>query len=84
MNQATLAKISEFLSSFAELLFKMSGLGFWLFVGGFILLLVLFAVLVAKSVLIIVRAIPNLTISQFIKLIVVLALVLIVTGLLVP
>ncbi|MEM4481833.1 MAG: hypothetical protein QXK88_05550 [Desulfurococcaceae archaeon] len=84
MNQDTISKISQFLSGFSELLFKVNGIGFWLFVGGFVLLMILIGALALKVILSLVKAIPNLTIGQFIKLILVLSVVLIISGLFMP
>lgn len=84
MNEATLNKISEFMNGLGELFSRISGIGFWLFVIGFTLLIILVVAILVRILVSIVKIIPNLTIGQFIKLIVVLAVVLIIAGLFFP
>ncbi len=84
MSTATIAKVQEVLAKFMELLSGMSGIGIWLFIVGFVLIIILVAALVLKAIVALVRIIPNLTVGQFVKLIIVLALVLMIAGLLIP
>ena len=76
----TLAKISEFMGQLGGLLSKMSGIGFWLFLAGFTLLAILGIIALSKLLVNLAKIIPNLTLGQFIKFIVAVALVLIVVG----
>ncbi|MEM0003999.1 MAG: hypothetical protein QXE10_02140 [Desulfurococcaceae archaeon] len=84
MNASTISKVGEFMSKFIELLSGFSGIGFWLFVVGFALLLLLVIVVVVKLLVVALKAIPNMTISQFIKFILALSIALIIVGIFMP
>lgn len=84
MSEATLSKVSEFLSQLGVLLSKASGLGFWLFILGFALLALLAMVLVVKLIISLIRILPNLTVGQFVKFVLVLGALLMVLGLFMP
>ncbi|MEM4718227.1 MAG: hypothetical protein QXE81_05660 [Desulfurococcaceae archaeon] len=84
MGSETLAKIGEFMNGLIRLLTGLSGIGFWLFVAGFILLIFLGLVVLGRLFYAVIRTIPNMTVGQFVKFIVVLAVVLIVVGIFLP
>ncbi|MEM4881839.1 MAG: hypothetical protein QXP89_06970 [Desulfurococcaceae archaeon] len=84
VNEMTLSRISDFVSQLGALLSKVSGIGFWLFMLGIALLAVLLFAVVIKLLIHLVKILPNLTIGQFIKFVLVLAVILIVAGLFVP
>lgn len=84
MSEATLSRVQEMLLRIAEFFSRLSGIGYWLFLAGFTLLLILIGVLVIKVLVYALKIIPNLTIGQFIKLLLVIAVVLIVVGLFIP
>jgi hypothetical protein len=76
----TLSKISEFISSIVSSLSSAHGIGYWLFVAGFVILILMATVILLKLFIMAVKAIPNMTIRQFIKFMVALALVLMIAG----
>lgn len=84
VSEMTLSKISDFVSQLSALLSRVSGVGFWLFMLGIALLAILLFAIVIKLLIHLVKILPNLTIGQFIKFVLVLAVILIVVGLFVP
>lgn len=84
MSEATISKVQELFANIAALFSRIGGVGFWLFMAGFVLILIMLAALVLKLLIAIAKAIPNLTVGQFIKLMLALALVLIIVGLFIP
>lgn len=84
MASSTLSKIGEFVGGVFNLLSGLSGIGFWLFAIGFILLLLIVLVIFGRLVYMVIKAIPNMTVNQFFKFIIVLAIVLIIAGLIMP
>ncbi|MEM0099777.1 MAG: hypothetical protein QXS24_02405 [Desulfurococcaceae archaeon] len=84
MAASTISKVGEFMGKFIELLSGFSGIGFWLFVVGFTLLLILVTVIFIKFLVVVLKAIPNMTISQFVKFILALALALMIIGIFMP
>lgn len=84
MGSETLAKIGELMNGLVNLLSGLSGIGFWLFVAGFILLIFLGLVVLGRLFYLVIRAIPNMTVNQFVKFVVVLAVVLMIAGIFLP
>lgn len=84
MNGTTLSRIQELFSGMVELLSKTNGVGFWVFMAGFIILLIVIAAIVIKLLVSLIKLIPSLTVGQFIKLLIAFALVLIVVGIFLP
>lgn len=84
MNETTLSKIQELFNGIVELLSKASGVGFWIFMAGFTILLVVLIALAIRFIISLIKIIPNLTVGQFIKLIVALGIVLIMVGIFLP
>jgi len=81
MNTPTISKISEFIARIGESLASMQGIGYWLFLAGFIILVVMATVLFIRILIVAIREIPNMTVKQFIKFMLALALILMITGL---
>ncbi|MEL9909241.1 MAG: hypothetical protein QXP97_04375 [Desulfurococcus sp.] len=79
-----LDKISSVLNGFFTVLSGINGVGVWLFLTGFTILMII-GLSIAITILIrAVKEIPNLTVSQFIKLTVVTAIVLMIIGIFIP
>ncbi|AFL65977.1 hypothetical protein [Desulfurococcus amylolyticus] len=77
-------KISNVLNGFFTVLSGINGVGVWLFLTGFTILMII-GLSIAITVLIrAVKEIPNLTVSQFIKLTVITAIVLMIIGIFIP
>jgi len=79
-----LEKLSAILSGLSNIVINVSGIGVWLFIAGFIILAV---IMFSLALIILVRAIktlPNLTVSQFLKLMIATAIVLMIAGIIVP
>lgn len=81
MNTPTISKISEFIAKLGENLASMQGIGYWLFLAGFTILVVMATVLFIRILIVAIREIPNMTVKQFIKFMLALALILMITGL---
>jgi hypothetical protein len=84
MNETTISRIQELFSALAEFFSKLSGIGLWFFMVGFFLLLLLAGIILLKALIAVLKIIPNLTVGQFIKLLLVVALVLMIAGLFIP
>lgn len=84
MGSSTLSKIGDFIGGVLNLMSSLSGIGFWLFAIGFILLILIALVIFGRILYLAIKAIPNMTVSQFIKFIIVLAIVLMIAGLVMP
>lgn len=79
-----LDKISNVLNGFFTVLSGINGVGVWLFLTGFTILMII-GLSIAITILIrAVKEIPNLTVSQFIKLTVITAIVLMIIGIFIP
>lgn len=79
-----LDKISSVLKGFFTVLSGINGVGVWLFLTGFTILMII-GLSIAITILIrAVKEIPNLTVSQFIKLTVITAIVLMIIGIFIP
>jgi len=79
-----LEKLSAILSGLSNIVINVSGIGVWLFIAGFIIPAV---IMFSLALIILVRAIktlPNLTVSQFLKLMIATAIVLMIAGIIVP
>jgi len=79
-----LEKLSAILSGLSSIAVNVSGVGVWLFIAGFIILAV---IMFSLALIILVRAIktlPNLTVSQFLKLMIATAIVLMIAGVVLP
>jgi len=79
-----LEKLSAILSGLSSIAVNVSGVGVWLFIAGFIILAV---IMFSLALIILVRAIktlPNLTVSQFLKLMIATAIVLMIAGIVLP
>ncbi|ACL11767.1 hypothetical protein [Desulfurococcus amylolyticus] len=77
-------KISNVLNGFFTVLSGINGVGVWLFLIGFTILMII-GLSIAITILIrAVKEIPNLTVSQFIKLTVITAIVLMIIGIFIP
>jgi len=79
-----LEKLSAILSGLSNIAINVSGIGIWLFIAGFVILAV---IMLSLALVILVRAIkilPTLTVSQFLKLMIVTAIVLMIAGIIVP
>jgi hypothetical protein len=73
-----------FLEKLAGVFSSISGVGFWVFLVGFTLILLVVAALFIKLLITLVKLIPNMTVGQFLKFIVVMGVVLVVMGLFIP
>jgi len=79
-----LEKLSAILSGLSNIAINVSGIGVWLFIAGFIILAV---IMFSLALIILVRAIktlPNLTVSQFLRLMIATAIVLMIAGIIIP
>jgi len=79
-----LEKLSTILSGLSNIAVNVSGIGVWLFIAGFVILAV---IMFSLALIILVRAIktlPNLTVSQFLKLMIATAIVLMIAGVVLP
>jgi uncharacterized membrane protein len=81
MNSETLAKISQILEPLVTALSRLKGAGYWLFIAGLAILGIVGLILLAKLIVVAIRVIPNLTVSQFVKLLIITAVILIIAGL---
>jgi uncharacterized membrane protein len=83
MNGETLARISQVLESIIAALSRLKGAGYWLFIAGLAILGIVGLILLAKLIVMVIRIIPNLTVGQFVKLLIITAVILIIAGLLI-
>lgn len=84
MNETAINRIIEFMTRLGNVFVRLNGIGFWLFITGFTILMIIVIAIIVKLFINLVRLIPNLTISQFIKLLLVLAVVLMIMGFIAP
>lgn len=85
MNQAALSRVLEFLNQLVGTIVSgTSGIGLWLFITGLALLAILVLAIVIKLLVNLVKILPNLTIGQFVKFVLVFGIILVVLGLIVP
>ncbi len=84
MSKTTISTIVAFLEKLAGVFSSISGVGFWVFLVGFTLILLVVAALFIKLLITLVKLIPNMTVGQFLKFIVVMGVVLVVMGLFIP
>ena len=84
MSKTTINTIVAFLEKLAGVFSSISGVGFWVFLVGFTLILLVVAALFIKLLITLVKLIPNMTVGQFLKFIVVMGVVLVVMGLFIP
>jgi hypothetical protein len=73
---ATIERISEFMAKLGESLAGIQGVGYWLFLAGFTILVLVVAVLFLRILIVAIREIPNMTVKQFIKFMLALSIVL--------
>ncbi|MCC6041713.1 MAG: hypothetical protein LM554_00990 [Desulfurococcaceae archaeon] len=83
MNGETLARISQVLEPIIAALSRLKGAGYWLFIAGLAILGIVGLILLVKLIVVVIRIIPNLTVSQFVKLLIITAVILIIAGLLI-
>jgi len=79
-----LEKLSAILSGLSSITVNVSGIGVWLFIAGFIILAVIMFSLALIILVRAIKALPNLTVSQFLKLMIVTAIVLMIAGVVLP
>jgi len=84
VSKTTISTIVAFLEKLAGVFSSISGVGFWVFLVGFTLILLVVAALFIKLLITLVKLIPNMTVGQFLKFIVVMGVVLVVMGLFIP
>jgi hypothetical protein len=84
VSETTVNTIVAFLERLVSVFSSVSGVGFWVFLVGFTLILLVVAALFIKLLITLVKLIPNMTVGQFLKLIVVMGIVLIVAGFFIP
>lgn len=77
-------KISPVIEALASAFSKVSGIGVWMFLAGFTILLVIGFSLALVVFIRALKELPNLTVSQFLKLTVALAVILMIAGLIIP
>jgi len=79
-----LEKLSAILSGLSNIAVNVSGIGVWLFIAGFIILAVIMFSLALIILVRVIKTLPNLTVSQFLKLMIVTAIVLMIAGVVLP
>jgi len=79
-SSAVIAFLERLVNAFSSV----SGVGFWLFIVGFVILLLIGVAFLARILVNLIRLIPNMTINQFLRFILVIGIVLIIVGLFVP
>jgi len=79
-----LEKLSAILSGLSNIAINVSGIGVWLFIAGFIILAVIMFSLALIILVRTIKTLPNLTVSQFLKLMIVTAIVLMIAGIIIP
>ena len=84
MSKTTINTIVAFLEKLAGVFSSISGVGFWVFLVGFTLILLVVAALFIKLLITLVKLIPNMTVGQFLKFIVIMGVILVVMGLFIP
>jgi len=76
--------VIAFLEKFAGALSSVSGVGFWLFLVGFMLILLIAAAFLVRLLVNLVRLIPNMTVNQFLRFVLAVGIVLMIAGLFLP
>jgi len=84
VSKTTINTIVAFLEKLAGVFSSISGVGFWVFLVGFTLILLVVAALFIKLLITLVKLIPNMTVGQFLKFIVIMGVILVVMGLFIP
>ncbi|ADV65343.1 hypothetical protein [Desulfurococcus mucosus] len=77
-------KIGAAVNALVSALGKVSGVGTWLFLAGFVILLVIGFSMALTLLIRALKELPNLTVSQFLKLTVITAIALMIIGLVIP
>jgi hypothetical protein len=76
--------IVAFLERLASAFSNVSGIGFWLFLVGFTLIILIAVAFLVKILINLIKLIPNMTISQFLRFILAVGIVLVIAGLFIP
>jgi len=84
VSETTISTVVAFLEKLAGVFSSVSGVGFWVFLAGFTLILLVGTALFIKLLITLVKLIPNMTVGQFLKFIVIMGVVLVVVGLFIP
>jgi RsiW-degrading membrane proteinase PrsW (M82 family) len=76
--------VIAFLEKLASVFSSVSGIGFWLFLVGFTLILLIAAAFLVRVLVNLIKLIPNMTTSQFLRFILAAGIILVVVGLFIP